>query len=289
MSAKEGKETPVANSCIDLHVHSNFSDGRLSPEDLAKRAFHNNVTALAITDHDTLQGGEEKALACRAAGIECVQGVEISRRHEGREAHILSLFADPESTAACYLLGLGEARAQRMQGMLEKLARLGINIGMNELGSNRGVVGRPHLARALVAKGIVKNVGEAFGRFLYDDGPVHIPKKRISVADGIDLAKKMGGVAVLAHPGVSKLIACLDELRSYGLEGVEVHHPKHGDETIATLLRYCRLHSLLVSGGSDFHAPGESPDIGSGRVPRDLLEPLRERAARNGLLLRNGA
>lgn len=265
---------------IDLHVHSNFSDGKLTPDEVAALAVKHNVVALAITDHDTLTGWEEKDRACRAHGIECVCGVELSCELEGRETHILSLFADPESPAVARMNNLGESRFARMERMLERLAKMGIHVGMDDLPvAADGVYGRPHLARALVAKGIVKNVSEAFARYLYDGGPVHIDKTRLTAAEGIAMAKDLGGVAVLAHPGVSELIPSLEEFVAMGLDGVEVYYPKHGDETVARLLRFCRERNLLVSGGSDFHSPDDGPDVGATRTPPDVLEPLRRRAA----------
>lgn len=265
-----------ANQSMDLHVHSCYSDGRLSPAELAARAVHNNVVALAICDHDTLEGAAEKEGACRAAGIVPVSGVELSCQLDGSEVHILSLFADPDSACAAMLDELRDARERRMSAMLEKLSRLGIRLELSDLPSEVGVLGRPHLARALMEKGYVKSISEAFGRYLYDEGPVHISKRRLTAAEGIDLAQRLGGAAILAHPGVSRLLGNLDELRALGLDGIEVHHPRHGGTAVASLLRYCRDHNLVVSGGSDFHAPGESPDIGSQRVPRDLLDDIRE-------------
>lgn len=270
-----------AGRTMDLHVHSNYSDGRLAPDELAARARHNNVTALSISDHDTLDGHEDKARACREAGVINVPGVELSCQLDGREVHVLSLFADPLSPWTDRLQELGRAREKRMHAMLDNLARLGIKLEMADLPSEAGVVGRPHLARAMVAKGVVKTVSEAFGRYLYDDGPVHTAKLRFSAQEGIDLAKSLGGAAILAHPGVSGLLGSLDLLRRLGLDGIEAYHPRHGGETLASLLRYCREADLLVSGGSDFHAPGESPDIGSQKTPLDLLDPLRLRAEDN--------
>lgn len=244
------------------------------------RAAKNNVTVLAITDHDTLAGSEEKIRACSRHGLECVLGVELSCELNGREAHILALFADPASPYAERIGKMSNFRQKRMVAMLEKLAGMGIMVSLSDLPVGEdGVYGRPHLARALVEKGVVKSVNEAFARYLYDEGPVHIAKNRMTAAEGISLAKKMGGVAVLAHPGVSGLIGDLDELLAMGLDGVEVYHPKHGGETIAKLLRYCRDRGALVSGGSDFHSPGDGADIGAANVPLDLLEPLRELSA----------
>lgn len=266
---------------IDLHVHSRYSDGRMTPAELAVRAAHNNVIALAITDHDTMAGAEEKLAACREAGLEGVAGVELSCQHEGREAHILSLFADPASPWTGRLEELGKARENRMALMLERMERLGVKLDMDELPVERGgIFGRPHLARALMERGVVKSVNEAFARYLYDDGPVYVPKTSFPADEGIDLAKRLGGVAVLAHPGASNWVAKIGDFAAMGVDGVEAYHPKHGGETVAKLLRTCRELGLLVSGGSDFHSPGDSPDIGSARVPADLLEPLRERAAR---------
>ena len=267
------------NKTLDLHVHSSFSDGSLPPEDLASRAVKNNVTTLAITDHDTMAGAAEKAAACKRYGIECVFGVEISCALGEREVHMLALFADPDSPHAKKMQGMSDFRKTRMIAMLEKLEEIGLKITLEELPVGEdGVYGRPHLARAMVEKGFVKNVSEAFGRYLYDGGPIQIPKHRMTADQGIALARQMGGVAVLAHPGVSNLLDDLDTLVEMGLDGIEAYHPKHGGETIARILRYCNERKLLVSGGSDFHSPGDGADIGGAHVPLDLLEPLRATA-----------
>lgn len=264
----------------DLHVHSTFSDGRLTPDELARRAVHNNVTVLAITDHDTMAGSAEKLEACQRHGLECVIGVEMSCELDGREAHILSLFAEPDSPWIEKIDSLSSSRFSRMEAMLERLGDMGIHVAMRDLPvADDGVYGRPHLARALVEKGVVKSVNEAFARYLYDSGPVHVAKTRLTAAEGIDLARKLGGVSILAHPGVSGLLDDLEEFLRLGLDGVEVYHPKHGGETVAKLLRYCRERGALVSGGSDFHSPGDGPEIGAARAPLDIVEPLRRLAA----------
>lgn len=265
---------------IDLHVHSTYSDGKCSPEELVARAIAHNVVALAITDHDTLAGSAEKLSACRDKGVEGVPGIELSCELDGREVHILSLYCDPDSPHGGVIGKMSASRGSRMEAMLEKLGKLGIHIKMTDLPvASDGVYGRPHLARALVERGVVKNVSEAFKRYLYDDGPVHVDKTRLSVADGVALAKKMGGVAVLAHPGVSGWLGDLDKFVGFGIDAIEVYHPKHGSETIARLLRYCAAAELLVSGGSDFHSPGDGPEVGSPKAPVELLEPLRRLAA----------
>ena len=250
----------------------------MTPAELAKRARHNNVAAIAITDHDTLAGAGEKARVCALEGLECIPGVEISCEYNGSEAHILSLFADPESKWTEQLTELTTAREKRMLAMVERLATIGIRLELSEIPTNGGAMGRPHLARALVNKGVVKSVSEAFGRYLFDKGPVHIAKTRLTASEGIALAKRLGGVSILAHPGISGLAGDLDAFRGMELDGVEAHHPKHGGGTVASLLAYCRKNRLLPSGGSDFHSPGESFDIGSQRTPRELLEPIRELA-----------
>ncbi len=265
---------------IDLHVHSTFSDGLLSPDELARRAVLHNVTALAITDHDSMAGSADKEEACRRHGLTYVPGVELSCEQDGREVHILSLFADPKSPSLPRIDDLSLSRRERMEEMLERLLRLGFRVDMADLPvAEDGVYGRPHLARALIAKGIVKSVNEAFAKYLYDNGPVHIAKRRLTVAGGVDMAHALGGVAILAHPGVSGWAGELDSFASEGIDGVEVYHPKHGGELIAKLLRFCRERGLLPSGGSDFHGPGDGAEVGSARVPVDLLAPLAELAA----------
>lgn len=261
-------------------MHSVYSDGGLTPEELAARARLHNVVAMAITDHDTMNGTEEKIAACRRHGVECVVGLEISCELDDREAHILSLFANSDSAWIGRVREIAAFRERRMARMLERLSGLGFRIDMADLPrSPDGVYGRPHLARAMVEKGMVKSVGEAFARYLYDGGPVHVAKNRLSAEKGIELARRLGGVAIIAHPGVSGLRGDLDRLVAMGLDGVEVYHPKHGGGTVAELLRYCGERKLLVSGGSDFHEPGEGADIGASRAPTDILEPLREKAA----------
>ncbi|MDR0363161.1 MAG: PHP domain-containing protein [Planctomycetota bacterium] len=264
---------------VDLHVHSCFSDGRLSPGDIVQRAARNNVVAIAVTDHDTLRGADEKIAACAGTGVECVIGIELSCEYKGREAHLLSLFADPSSEWVARLEDMRLARERRMDEMLERLGRLGVGVERSDLAAAGLVYGRPHLARALVEKGVVKNVGEAFARYLYDDGPVHVAKRRFAFAEGVDLAKKLGGVAVIAHPGVSGLLDELDEMLRLGADGIEAYNPKHSGETAARLFRFAKEKGALISGGSDFHAPGETADIGSQRVPVDVLEPIRDLAA----------
>ncbi len=265
---------------IDLHVHSTYSDGLLTPDELARRAVRHNITAIAITDHDTMAGSGEKEEACRRHGLAFVPGVELSCERDGREVHILSLFADPKSPLVARIDDLSLSRRERMELMLERLLRLGLRVDMAELPvADDGVYGRPHLARALIAKGFVKTVNEAFAKYLYDDGPVHIAKRRLTVSGGVELAHALGGIAILAHPGVSGWAGDLDSFAAEGIDGVEVYHPKHGGETIAKLLRYCRERGLLPSGGSDFHGPADGAEVGSARVPVDLLAPLTDRAA----------
>lgn len=263
---------------VDLHVHSVFSDGMLAPADVVRRAAKHNVVALAITDHDTLGGAAEKIAACGEAGVECVVGVELSCEYEGREVHLVSLGADPDSPWTSRLEEMRLARERRMDEMLGRLESLGVRLGMGDIPMDGDVYGRPHLARALVAKGVVKSVNEAFARYLYDDGPVHVAKKRFAFAEGVDLAKRLGGVAVVAHPGVSGLLDVLDDLMRIGADGVEAYNPKHGAETVARVLRFARERGVLVSGGSDFHAPGEGAEVGSQRVPPEVLDPIRELA-----------
>ena len=268
------------NRSVDLHVHSVYSDGRLTPPELAALAARRNVSALAVTDHDTLAGWDDKLAACRSHGIECVPGAELSCELDGREAHVLSLFCDPDSSRAARLDDVSRSRERRMLLMLDKLAGLGIRLELSDLAvGGDGVYGRPHLARALVERGVVKTVGEAFARYLRDGGPVYVEKIRLSAAEGIALAKELGGVAVIAHAGVSGLLDDLDRLVEMGLDGVEVYHPKHDGEIVARLLSHCRERKLLVSGGSDFHSPGDAAELGSAKAPPDIIEPLRELAA----------
>ncbi|GHS94285.1 PHP-like protein [Planctomycetales bacterium] len=268
--------------CIDLHIHSTASDGVLRPLEVIEEAQWRGVSAVALTDHDTVDGVAEALAAGRDKGIEVIGGVELSCQYRNhQEAHIVGLLLEPEAYLLSTLTHLRQSRGERMNKMLAKLAKLGILVNYDELKvDERQSPGRPHLARALVKRKIVSNVGEAFERYLGDYGPVYVERERLSVPEAVELIKTAGGVSILAHPGPSGLLNCLDDFRDLGVQGLEAYYPHHSPELRRQLLDYCGAHHLLASGGSDFHDHSERVGgIGNPRMPYSCLMAIKERKA----------
>lgn len=240
---------------LELHCHTTYSDGTLTPKQLVASAKQAGVKALAITDHDTLAGWDE-AIAAAGIDLEIVPGVELSTVHNGRSLHILGFYprrADLEGP----LQERQGGRRRRSQRMLEKLADLGYPIELREF-SNGAMSGRPHLANALVAAGHVKSSEEAFRRFLREGGPAYVEYEKFSAVDGIRLLLDCGAVPVWAHPYLFKggtVETVLPELVTAGLMGLEVLHPNHSPSQIRKLEEHCAELDLLKTGGSDYHGP----------------------------------
>lgn len=270
---------------LELHCHTTCSDGTLTPSELVKAALKAGVSALAITDHDTLSGWEEAIAAARPHPLEIVPGVELSTVHNGCSLHILGFYPDAEKLRAPLAKRL-EGRHHRARQMAAKLEALGYPIELPELGE--GVApSRPHLARALVAAGHVQSVEEAFARFLGDDGPAHVRYDKFSIAEGIALLRDCGAVPVWAHPYLfrgGEVEEVLRELLAAGLMGIEVYHPNHTGKERKHLLSLCAEYNLLVTGGSDYHGPalkGQSPTsnaLNMLHLPLSLLDPLKQAA-----------
>ncbi|MEC4674490.1 MAG: PHP domain-containing protein [Nitrospirota bacterium] len=274
---------------IDLHLHSTFSDGSLSPTDVITLGHTAGLRALAVTDHDTIDGLSEALEVGARLGIEVIPGIEISARFEGREAHILGYFID--WTDATLLERLEQQRASRHHRnplVVEKLNQLGLDLTYEEVIATAGSdsVGRPHIAQALVHKGHVRSVQEAFDRYLKDGGSAYVPRVLPDACEVIRWIREASGVPVLAHPQWVKpqhlpLATVCRSLKDAGLVGIEVFYSTHTKRQISEFLEISRTLDLLITGGSDFHGSAK-PDIriGYGRgdlkVPEKLLEPLRQ-------------
>ncbi|WP_447977203.1 PHP domain-containing protein [Candidatus Nitrospira bockiana] len=276
---------------LDLHLHTTCSDGSLPPADVVRLAEKAKVTALAITDHDTVDGIPEALDAGRRLGIEVIPGIEISARWQGSELHILGYFIDWKDPALLERLArYRDSRHARNPQIVAKLNELGLDLSYDEVVRLAGTesVGRPHIARVLMEKGYVSSAKEAFDRYLKDGGAAYVPRDLPDPGEAIALIRGARGVAVLAHPswvdrseGIYKLC---DQLKALGLGGVEVHYSTHRPEQTAEYLDVAKRLNLLVTGGSDFHGVTK-PDIevGIGRghlsVPEKLLDPLKKSAA----------
>jgi predicted metal-dependent phosphoesterase TrpH len=247
---------------IDLHAHTTASDGRLSPSELVRRAAEAGVTHLAITDHDTVAGIAEARAA--ASGVTIVPGIEVSTRLATKDLHVLGHFVDPEHPAlrAFAAAQLRERRA-RMERMVENLRRLNIAVELREVEAVAGSdnLCRPHLARVLVQKNVVRDVQDAFSKYLGDGRPGYAPHRTPSAGEAIALIHEAGGVASLAHPQVDGVDrADLEQLRALGLDGLEVFRPDQAAPLHHKWLELARALELLPTGGSDFH--GEPTQLG---------------------------
>ena len=267
----------------DLHLHTNFSDGTYSPEELVAHAQRHGLSALALTDHDTIEGCPRTAVACQAASIEFIPGTELTAEQDRDELHILGYFIDIENPR--FLLEIAQfqdVRQNRVREIVERLNRMNVPLeaaAVFELAKCRAP-GRPHVARALVEAGLCATLDEAFERFLKKNRPAWVPKFKISAADSIELIHQAGGVAVLAHPGLNRSDGVIPAMVEAGLDGIECFHTKHSTGTSERYLALADRFRLLVTGGSDCHGMTKGkPLMGSVKLPYQHVEKLRERAA----------
>lgn len=266
---------------IDLHVHSTASDGKLSPSEVVCLALRRGLRLLALTDHDTLAGVAEAQRAAHGANLEVVAGVEINAENKGGTLHILGYYVDIENALLQERLrAMREARVRRARQTVERLREMGMRLEMEEVEHLAGgdSIGRPHLARALLGRGYVATLQEAF-RILGRDGPAHVPRPRLSPVEAVRAILGAGGLPVLAHPAHSGAAALsrIAELVDYGLRGLEVYYPRHSPADVKMLRALCRKHRLLATGGTDFHGPGadEGAPLGSVYVPWACADRLR--------------
>ncbi len=274
---------------VDLHVHTTASDGVCAPRELVRLARGAGLAAVAVTDHDTLGGLAEAMAAGTELGVEVVPGVELTSYAGRTEVHVLGLFVDARGADPDVVARMASLRGRRRERMLEMIAKLkGIGVEVDPadvmaLAPDDASVGRPHLAAALVRAGHVADESEAFERYIGNTSPAYVPKARLEPEEAIRLVKRLGGLPVFAHPGVSRLDGRLQEFKDAGLEGLEVWHPRHGPADVERYRALAADRGLLVSGGSDFHGPGrtEAP-LGCFKIGREVLEPLRARHAAAG-------
>jgi predicted metal-dependent phosphoesterase TrpH len=267
---------------VDLHAHSTASDGAAPPAGLVAAARQAGLAAIALTDHDTVAGVREAVAAVAGNGLRVVPGVELSAVDASGETHLLGLhLADLDSLEA-RLAELRDMRRTRAERIVQRLNALGVRVMMEDVLAQAagGAIGRPHVARALIAKGWAGDVRTAFDRYLAAGRPAFVPKDRLSLADAIGMVHRAGGVAVLAHPGASATLERLKALAALGLDGVEVRHPSHDDAEIGRILSLTERLGLLPSGGSDWHGqPDGSRALGVMRVPSEWLERQDARVA----------
>ena len=265
----------------DLHLHTNFSDGTFTPEELAAHAKRHELRAIALTDHDTMEGCARTAAACAEAGIEFIPASELTAEQEGIELHLLGYYLDAENdTLKGQLTKFQEVRHNRIHEITERLRGLGVQLEAESVFrlANCRAPGRPHVARAMVKEGYVGSLDEAFERFLKKGKPAWAPKFKMSALEAIELIHHAGGLAVLAHPGLSRADETIEALIRSGLDGLECFHTKHSTYMTEHYLELAEKNGLVVTGGSDCHGMSKGkPLIGTMKIPYQYVEWLGQR------------
>jgi predicted metal-dependent phosphoesterase TrpH len=267
---------------VDLHTHSTASDGTLPPEQVIDAAARCGLAALALTDHDTIDGVRAARNAADQVGIRVIAGVELSAFDEDREIHVLALHLSNLDALEKRLAGLRASRHVRAGKIVDKLNQLGVPVTLEEVlqQANGGSLGRPHVARALIARGLVSDFRDAFMRYLGNNGSAFVAKEKLTVRDAIGIAHEAGAIAVWAHPSEGGRRERLEPLVAAGLDGVEIRHPSHSSEDTKRLQALTDFFGLVPSGGSDWHGALEGPRrLGMMNVPSEWLERQDERVA----------
>jgi predicted metal-dependent phosphoesterase TrpH len=262
----------------DLHLHTHFSDGTFTPEELVERAHKLGFAAIALTDHDTVEGCERAAIACKAAGMDFIPGAELTAEHADTEVHILGYFLDTQNAVLLERIAKFQSvRQNRIHEMVAALNHLGIPLKAEAVFAlaNCKSPGRPHVARALVKEKLIGNLDEAFERFLKKGRPAWVPKTKMSALEAVELIHQAGGLAVMAHPGLNRTDDIIPALVEAGLDGIECFHTKHSTVMSERYLEIAEKHHLLVTGGSDCHGfSKKAPLIGTVKLPYDHVERL---------------
>jgi len=269
-----------ADSTIDLHIHSNHSDGLLSPHAIVEIAHDRRLRAISITDHDTISGVAPAVEAGAKCGLEIVPGVELSSSYKGAEVHILGYYIDIHNPILCEYVNLfTRSREERARKILIHLGKLGMHVPFELVKRkvNGGSICRPHIADVLVEEGHCFSHYEAFEKYLGEGKPAYVPKMNMSPVDAVRLIKKAGGLAFLAHPAIGGGKQILHRLREFEFDGIEIIHPKHSAWDVCYFSGIAGQNNLLCSGGSDCHGarPGEII-IGSLKVSYHLLKQIKD-------------
>jgi predicted metal-dependent phosphoesterase TrpH len=273
-------------SGIDLHLHTTASDGRCSPLELVEQALSAELAVIAATDHDTTASVEEVRVRAAERGIEAIPGIEVTAVEDGRDIHVLGYFLRPtDGLFGEFLAEQRRIRIDRVQAIAERLAELGMPVDLSAALAVAGpqsvrAIGRPQVARAMIAAGHVANTREAFDQWLGRDRPAFIQRSGASPERVIEIIHRAGGLASLAHPGRTRIDARIPALRAAGLDALEAYHSDHDPVAAAGYHRMADDLGLLITGGSDYHGdPGHGVSIGSSNLPSECW--LRLSAARH--------
>ena len=274
---------------IDLHAHTNRSDGTFTPTELVTLAAERGLDVVAVTDHDTTDGVTEAVTAGGSVGVEVVPGIELSAEHLGTSVHVLCYWPDEANTELrAELRRLHDSRLRRGELMVDRLQQLGVPISFDRVReiAGGGSIVRPHVAQAMVEAGVVATEEEAFDRYIGDGGAAHVPKHALDPVDAVELIRRAGGVCVLAHPGMwgdqtSVPDELIERMAAAGMTGLEVDHCDHTPEQRAYYAALADRLALVPTGGSDCHGTRYDPiRLGSALTTPDRFERLRAAAGR---------
>ena len=265
-------------SFADLHLHSIFSDGTFTPEEVIERGKRAGLRAVALTDHDTIEGCDRAAIACAKENIEFIVGTELTAEHNNNELHILAYLVDVRNPKLLdEIAKFQKVRQQRIREMVARINELNIPLKVDDVFAlaNCRSPGRPHVARALVKARLCGTLDEAFERLLKKGRPAWVPKAKMSALEAIQLIHQASGVAVMAHPGLNKTDESIPDLVAAGLDGIECFHTKHNPATAERYQRIAQEHGLLITGGSDCHGLSKGkPLIGTVKLDYRHVERL---------------
>lgn len=269
----------------DLHTHSNASDGALSPAELVRSAKDFGLAAVAITDHDTMEGVEEALAAGESLGIEVLPGIEISTIGPGGvEVHVLGYYLDRKYPPLDEMLRvLRESRFDRGRKMVEALNAVGVNVTLERLMeiAQGGAIGRPHVAKAIIEIGAASSMDSAFGKYLVEGAPAFISRYKVEPEHAVSMIRQAGGIACCAHVAKLNRDDLLLSLVAEGMQGIEVYHPDHPSAGVRYYKKFAAKHGLVATGGSDAHCftGGKTTTVGCVTVGYEVVQELKDRLA----------
>ena len=265
----------------DLHIHTDLSDGTMSPGQVVKEASKLNLRTIAITDHDSVDAVEIAQIVGDMEGVNVIPAIELSSYYQPADIHLLGYYIDTKNSALIEKLAeLRLERVERIKKITKKLRAIGVKVEHQEVFdvSKEGSPGRMHIADVLCSKGYCANIRETFKKYLSDNGPAFVPKVALTLKDAIELIISSDGIPVLAHPGVTKRDTLIPKMVEYGLQGIEVYYPTHQPDAVKRYKRIAKKHDLVITGGSDCHG-NRKPEIalGSTKISDDLVDKIKER------------
>jgi predicted metal-dependent phosphoesterase TrpH len=270
---------------VDLHMHTTHSDGFYSTSEIVNKAKQKGLDAISITDHDSTNAIEEATVLGKELGIEVIPGVEISSEHNGKEVHILGYFFDHTNKEfARYLSFFREERVKRAERIVKKLESLGLHLTFDDIisVSKNSAIGRPHIAQAMVKRGLVSSYYEAFNKYIGNGCPAYEKKVHLSPESAYKIITDAGGLSFIAHPGFMQE-DMLKELIESGVDGIEVYHPSHPPQKIKFYKGIVSEYYLLESGGSDYHGGQKNDDANFGKYYTTIaaLDAMKKHLARS--------